>query len=97
MLFVTFETVNAAFEEDERGECARILKSIARHLEAGTESGRITDANGNKIGAWQFTTDHDAPAETDDESNPEAEAADWRYERNRDYEKDEFPRYPSED
>lgn len=51
---ITFETSNAAFEEDKRGECARIIRAIADKLEAGEYTGNVRDVNGNKIGTWHY-------------------------------------------
>ena len=55
-----FRTDNAAFDDpDNTGaaqtEIARILRDIADRVERGSTAGRISDINGNSVGAWGFT------------------------------------------
>ena len=59
MFFVcNFETNNAAFVDDLcRHETSRILRNIAKRLEAGANEGPIRDSNGNSIGHFQFEDD----------------------------------------
>jgi hypothetical protein len=61
MFTLQFETDNAAFEDDMQAEIARILRQLAGHaekhmaLEARRRvSGYLRDANGNKVGEWEF-------------------------------------------
>jgi hypothetical protein len=50
-----FSTTNAAFDDAPASEAARILREIARKIEAGESfDGVIFDANGNRIGAWSM-------------------------------------------
>ena len=48
-LKVTIQTVNAAFDECPREECARILRELAARLERGDSYTfpRLRDSNGN--------------------------------------------------
>jgi hypothetical protein len=61
MLKIEFATDNAAFGDPEstsdwhlRAECSRVLRRIADQVLAGTDDGRIMDANGNQIGKWSL-------------------------------------------
>ena len=64
---MTIKTGGAAFRDDSRtdrkgnavldpegAEVRRILKDMARELEAGYDSGNVMDVNGNKVGAWKY-------------------------------------------
>lgn len=55
MFELTFETANAAFEEDYAGEVSRILKLVASQVERGSRAGRAVDAYGNTVGYWSLT------------------------------------------
>jgi hypothetical protein len=56
MFQVTFETENAAFEDDSKSdECARILEVIAKHLKQGYRDGAVYDFNGNRVGKWSLS------------------------------------------
>jgi hypothetical protein len=57
MFKLEFETGNAAFTDNLREECARILRKIADQLESGRECGRCMDYNGNAVGDWELTED----------------------------------------
>ena len=45
-------TGNAAFKDPE--ELGRILRGIARDVDAGAKSGKVRDSNGNTIGRFDF-------------------------------------------
>jgi hypothetical protein len=51
MFTLKFDTDNVAFDP-ESIEVARILRDIARKVEAGWTSWAIWDANGNRVGEW---------------------------------------------
>lgn len=54
---LTFNTGNAAFQEDKDGtpyEIQGILQKVVESLEAGNTSGPILDSNGNRIGDWTW-------------------------------------------
>jgi hypothetical protein len=51
-------TDNAAFDDDENGELARLLRYVATQLEAGlTEELNLRDTNGNSVGKSYWTED----------------------------------------
>ncbi len=50
MLTLTIETDNAAFEDDKRGEIARILEKLVDDIRNGKEPSRLVDYNGNICG-----------------------------------------------
>lgn len=54
MFRLSFKTENAAFEDDCRAECARILREAADALERDSEQGVNRDANGNRVGEWSL-------------------------------------------
>ena len=67
MFKLTIRTDGAAFRDesrtDRRGnavldpegtEVRRILKDVARKLEAGYDSGNVMDRNGNNVGNWKY-------------------------------------------
>lgn len=60
MLTITFETDNAAFEDNCPQETARILRDLADRIEnglgSGLERGAVMDINGNRIGSWDWTS-----------------------------------------
>ena len=49
MFTLTIKTENAAFEEDPRGEIARILEEVVTKIHKGEEPSRINDINGNSV------------------------------------------------
>lgn len=52
---LTMDTGNSAFENDEGGEVARILRVAADRIEHGrTDVGRLWDANGNTVGEYRW-------------------------------------------
>ena len=51
---------NAAFDDAPASELARILRDIARRIEAGDSSGIAFDANGNRAGQWSVTGEKEA-------------------------------------
>jgi hypothetical protein len=54
MFTLKFSTANAAFD-DPLYEIARALRAIARQVETGRgKDGKVTDCNGNTIGAWAW-------------------------------------------
>lgn len=53
-VIISIETVNAAFDENEGNELARILKEIAEKLENGSQPESIRDINGNKVGKIEY-------------------------------------------
>lgn len=59
---ITFDTANAAFDDDAKGEVARILREIAAIVEArpvGTYDASIRDINGNRVGKFFVCLDED--------------------------------------
>ena len=51
-LRIRINTETAAFADDPRSECARILREIADLIERGTSFPiNVMDANGNTVGA----------------------------------------------
>lgn len=46
-------TENAAFDDDPGAELARILRTVAKSLHEGGESGTVRDVNGNTVGRWE--------------------------------------------
>ncbi len=67
MFKLEIKTGGAAFRDDSRTdrngnaildpegtEIRRILKDVARKLEAGYDSGSVMDLNGNKVGIWKY-------------------------------------------
>jgi hypothetical protein len=58
MFTLTITTDNAAFEEDARGEVARILRALATRIDDGSETlGGLYDGNGNRVGRFVFEAD----------------------------------------
>lgn len=46
---------NAAFDGDDRSsEIARVLREAAKEIEAGSDFGTCRDANGNRVGSYDF-------------------------------------------
>jgi hypothetical protein len=45
---------NDAFAESPGAEIAMILRTAAKRLENGQTSGKLFDANGNKVGTFQL-------------------------------------------
>ena len=67
MFTLTIKTGGAAFRDDSRtdrkGEAAldpeatevrRILRDVAKKLEAGYDRGNVMDLNGNNVGSWKY-------------------------------------------
>jgi hypothetical protein len=57
MLTISFRTDNASFTDNpvfQHTETARILREIARKIDAGYSNGAVRDANGNTIGSFEF-------------------------------------------
>lgn len=54
---LSIECENAAFNECEKEEVARILREVSDKLERGEEIGRVRDFNGNLVGEWMFTNE----------------------------------------
>ena len=50
---------NAAFDDDKRGEVARLLREVADKVISGQGHGHLYDANGNKVGSWLFYNEED--------------------------------------
>lgn len=50
MFTLAIETSNSAFEEDKRGEIARILEELADNIRRGKEPSKLVDYNGNVCG-----------------------------------------------
>lgn len=51
MFKLAIETSNSAFEDDKRGEIARILEKLADDIRRGKEPSKLIDYNGNTCGA----------------------------------------------
>jgi len=51
-LTLHIESDNAAFDDDPRGELARILAIVTDCIADGAESGVCYDINGNNVGDW---------------------------------------------
>lgn len=62
MFTLAFRTDNAAFEDGAATETGRILRDLARKIEAGELDGDARDHNGNRIGA--FTLDGRNPVDS---------------------------------
>lgn len=55
MFVLRIETDNAAFaDEDRAAEVARILRRAASLVEDGKDESKLTDINGNTVGAYNF-------------------------------------------
>lgn len=52
MFTLKIKTDNAAFGDEPANETARILREIAKKLEASRIQGRAIDLNGNIVGEW---------------------------------------------
>lgn len=50
---LSFDTDNAAFEDDPFAEIARVLRATAEKVEDRNDMGTIRDLNGNTIGDWE--------------------------------------------
>lgn len=57
-LIITINTANAAFEEGNGTECARILKEIAASIDGNdilpNTDRKLHDLNGNKVGYYRY-------------------------------------------
>lgn len=52
---IKFKTDNDAFKDGgAEFEVARILRTIAEHVLAGEDAGKVFDVNGNSIGTWSL-------------------------------------------
>lgn len=50
---VTFDTDNAAFDDDNFvSECGRIINNARERIENGETDGRLMDINGNTVGKF---------------------------------------------
>jgi len=54
MFTMQFETDNEAFSAYGATETARILRLVAKRIDAGDTDGRIVDLNGNAIGTFEL-------------------------------------------
>jgi hypothetical protein len=53
---ITVEMDNAAFEDNGPAtELARILRDLAKHIEAGDTERRLMDSNGNHVGNFSIS------------------------------------------
>jgi hypothetical protein len=62
MFKLSFDTDNAAFVGAPEREVARILRSLASHVEAwdgDTRYHNIRDRNGNTIGTWKLAPEEE--------------------------------------
>ena len=62
MFTLQVQTRNAAFEDCQGAEVARILRALADslegcHVKVGSLSGILRDVNGNRVGDWKLTGD----------------------------------------
>lgn len=51
---ITITMDNAAFEDEPASELARILRDLAKHIEAGDTERRLMDSNGNHVGTFKI-------------------------------------------
>lgn len=57
MFTLTFNTDNAAFEDNPlglKGEVARILSEVSLKILSDATAGKIKDANGNTVGSFSL-------------------------------------------
>ena len=54
MFTLTIKTSNEAFQEDIRGEIARILEQLADDIYRGKEPSKLYDVNGNSVGVVEW-------------------------------------------
>ena len=54
MFKLTIKTDKQAFEQDARGEIARILEDICEDIYRGREPSVVYDINGNKVGKIEW-------------------------------------------
>ena len=56
---ITIETSNAAFDDCERGEISRILRTLCRELNGDMRTGQngLYDINGNTCGRFEIARD----------------------------------------
>jgi hypothetical protein len=62
MFTLSFDTDNAAFEDDPRPEIAHILRELADKVwqwEGYTKHQNIRDINGNVIGTWKLNPEEE--------------------------------------
>jgi hypothetical protein len=65
---IKFETEGAAFSEDSgypESEAVWVLKGLIAKVEDGYRDGKLLDSNGNKIGAWKWTTSETSESSSD--------------------------------
>ncbi len=54
-LTLTIDTGNAAFDDNETGELARIMAVAGAALGRGSRDGILRDENGNRVGKFRLT------------------------------------------
>jgi hypothetical protein len=60
---IKIDTTNSAFSDpDPATELARILREVAKRVEAGETTGYVKDGNGNKVGRFNATETVGDPA-----------------------------------
>lgn len=57
MFKLEFSTDNEAFSSYGATETARILRKIAKRIEAGDLDGKVLDINGNSVGTYELNGD----------------------------------------
>lgn len=50
---LTIDCDNAAFDENPN-ELDELVHVVAQRIEAGRESGKVMDHNGNSVGSWEI-------------------------------------------
>ncbi|HEV2530938.1 hypothetical protein [Phenylobacterium sp.] len=56
MFRLEIDTHNAAFDDGAASEVARILRQVAKRIEAGELEGEPWDVNGNRVGAFELNS-----------------------------------------
>lgn len=56
---ITIQMDSAAFDDLPATELARILRDLAKHVEAGDTDRRLMDTNGNTVGRFEIHEDGD--------------------------------------
>ncbi len=54
MFTLSFETDNAAFDENPTDEVIRILQDVKEKIDIGLKEGPVYDINGNNVGKFSF-------------------------------------------
>lgn len=67
---VTIQTENAAFQDNEATETARILRHIADRLDRGVTAGNAMDLNGNAVGRFVLDAEFYENDDADDDEEP---------------------------